>query len=37
MDMTGYTFIQLTSVMENYFSISAQGLSAKDELDNLLY
>jgi hypothetical protein len=23
--------------MENYFSISAQGISAKDELDNLLY
>ena len=36
-DMTGYTFIQLTSSMENYFSISAQGKSAKDELDNLLY
>lgn len=36
-DMTGYTFIQLTSSMENYFTISAQGKSAKDELDNLLY
>lgn len=36
-DMTGYTFIQLTPSMENYFSISAQGKSAKDELDNLLY
>ena len=37
MDMTGYTFIRLTSQMENYFTISAQGLSAKDEIDNLLY
>ena len=36
-DMTGYTFIQLTSSMENYFTISAQGKSAKDQLDNLLY
>ena len=36
-DMTGYTFIQLTPSMENYFTISAQGKSAKDELDNLLY
>ena len=36
-DMTGYTFVQLTSSMENYFTISAQGKSAKDELDNLLY
>ena len=36
-DMTGYTFIQLTPSLENYFTISAQGKSAKDELDNLLY
>ena len=36
-DMIGYTFIQLTPSMENYFTISAQGKSAKDELDNLLY
>ena len=36
-DITGYTFIQLNNGMENYFSISAQGKSAKDELDNLLY
>lgn len=36
-DMTGYTFIQLTPAMENYFTISAQGKSAKDELDSLLY
>lgn len=36
-DMTGYTFIQLTPIMENYFTISSQGKSAKDELDNLLY
>lgn len=33
----GYTFIRLTPQMENYFSISAQGKSAQDELDNLLY
>ena len=36
-DMTGYTFVRLQPFMENYFSISAQGKSAKDELDNLLY
>ena len=36
-DITGYTFIQLNNGMENYFSISSQGKSAKDELDNLLY
>ena len=36
-NMTGYTFIQISSAMEGYFSISAQGLSAKDELDSLLY
>ena len=36
-DMIGYTFIQLPPSMENYFTISAQGKSAKDELDNLLY
>lgn len=36
-DMTGYTFVRLQPFMENYFTISAQGKSAKDELDNLLY
>lgn len=36
-DHQGYTFIRLTPQMENYFSISAQGLSAQDELNNLLY
>ena len=36
-DMSGYTFIQLQSFMEGYFSISGQGQSAKDELDSLLY
>lgn len=36
-DMTGYTFIRLTSQMENYFTISAQGKSAKNALDDLLY
>ena len=37
LDHQGYTFIRLTPQMENYFSISAQGKSAQDELDNLLY
>lgn len=36
-EMTGYTFINITPHMENYFSISAQGKSAWDELNNLLY
>ena len=36
-DMTGYTFIKLQPFMENYFTISSQGKSAKDELDSLLY
>lgn len=36
-DMTGYTFIQLQPFMESYFTISGQGKSAQDELDNLLY
>ncbi len=36
-NMTGYTFIQLTPQLENCFTISSQGKSAKDELDNLLY
>ena len=35
-DMTGYTFIQLTPSMENYFTISAQGKSAKDVVDELI-
>lgn len=37
LELTGYTFIRMTSQMENYFTISAQGLSAKDEIDSLLY
>lgn len=37
LDHQGYTFIRLTPQMENYFSISAQGKSAQDELNNLLY
>ena len=37
MDMTGYTFVKLQPFMENYFTISGQGKSAKDELDSLLY
>ena len=34
---TGYTYIQLKDSMQNYFSISAQGVSAQDKLDDLLY
>lgn len=34
---TGYTYIQLGSNMENLFTISAQGKSAKDVLDSWLY
>ena len=34
---TGYTYIQCPSYMEQLFSISGQGKSAIDELDNLLY
>ena len=33
----GYTFIRLNNTMENLFSISGQGKSAKDELDSMLY
>ena len=36
-NMTGYSFIRITEQMENYFSISAQGISAQDELNSLLY
>ena len=36
-DMVGYTFIQITPSLEKYFTISAQGKSAWDELNNLLY
>lgn len=33
----GYTFIKLPEKMENLFSISSQGQSAKDMLDHMLY
>jgi hypothetical protein len=36
-EMPGYTFIRLPTYMENMFSISAQGKSAFDKLDNWLY
>ena len=36
-DMTGYTFIKLQPFMESYFTISAQGKSAQDQLNTLLY
>lgn len=34
---SGYTYIQLGSNMENLFTVSAQGKSAKDVLDSWLY
>ena len=34
---SGYTFIRLPKAMENLFSISAQGQSAKDVLETMLY
>lgn len=33
----GFTFIRLPQIMENLFTISGQGQSAKDMLDNMLY
>ena len=36
-EMPGYTFIQLPNYMENLFTISSQGKSAKDTLDSWLY
>ena len=36
-EKTGYTFIRLPKYMENQFTISAQGKSAFDKLDNWLY
>ena len=34
---TGYTYCKLNSALENLFSISAMGKSAKEQLDALLY
>jgi hypothetical protein len=34
---TGYTYVFLTTNLENLFVISAQGKSAKDEIDEMLY
>lgn len=36
-DVSGYTTVQLGGDLENLFSISAQGKSAKDAVDELLY
>ncbi len=36
-EMPGYVFIHLPTYMENMFSISSQGKSAFDKLDNWLY
>ena len=37
LDKTGYNFINLPKDLEQLFSISYRGKSAKDEIDNLLY
>lgn len=37
LNYSGYTFLKRTSQSDNYFNISAQGKSAKDQLDSLLY
>ena len=34
---SGYSFVALPVGMDKYFTISSRGISAKDELDNLLY
>ena len=34
---TGYKFIQIPTSYDNMFSLSAQGIGAKDKLDDLLY
>lgn len=36
-EKTGYALVRMNKYLENLFTISAQGKSAKDELDNLLY
>lgn len=36
-NLTGYSFIQVPSAYEKYFSISSRGKSAQDSLDDLLY
>ena len=36
-EMTGYTSVYLPPGFEQYFSISSQGASAKDKIDELLY
>jgi hypothetical protein len=34
---TGYKYIQIPTSYDNMFSLSAQGIGAKDKLDELLY
>ena len=34
---TGYTYVQLQNTMENLFTISSKGKSAKERIDELLY
>ena len=36
-NLSGYNFIQITPIQEQYFSISARQKSAQDTLDDLLY
>ena len=37
LELQGYTYIRIPQNFEQYFTISAQGLSAWDEFNNLLY
>lgn len=37
LNYSGYTFIKRTTTTDNYFTISAQGKSAQEALDSLLY
>ena len=34
---TGYTYIQLQNTMENLFTISSKGISAKERVEEFLY
>ena len=36
-DYSGYTFIQITDQLKNFFTISSQGISAQNKFESLLY
>ena len=36
-DYSGYTFIQITDQLKNFFTISSQGVSAQNKFESLLY